>query len=95
MDPDTVEQGQVYRIGADYFFILGFSENHMHMTQVNKGNIFIPNLCVKKENIESQSGDLTNLSLEEIPSLSDETVETIERIQTAVENGDDEAIPDE
>lgn len=95
MNPNAVEQGDVYCIGNDYFFILGFSDNHMHMTQVSKGNIFIPNLCIKRENIESQSGDKTSLALQDIPSVSEETIETIQRIQTAVENEDEEAIPDE
>lgn len=95
MDSNEVEQNDVYRIGNDYFFILGFSDNHMHMAQVNKGQIFIPNLCVEKENIESQSGTKTSLSLSEIPSISEETIDTIRRIQTAVENEDPEAIPDQ
>jgi hypothetical protein len=94
MDLTTIEKGQVYKVGTeDYFYVAGISEHAVHLVHISQQTVLIPNLCVQKENLENQSGELTELSLSDL-ELSDNILDKIENLEEAIKNKHPDAVPD-
>lgn len=95
MNRESVEKGQVYQKGnEDYFYVAGISEYAVHFVHISQGAVMIPNLCVQKKNIEKQSGELTDLDVEDL-ELPEKVYDRIERLEEAILNNHPDAVPDQ